>query len=104
MVDHGFEVHKDEKGEVVNMREIMNNKNEYKRLMLRKSHLKFTSLLNTIQTTNHMIRLSLKQWSMYMTDCEKWMCHFINESALPYSFRDLNPLGEDLIRNSLSGV
>ena len=72
--------------------------------MLRKSHYRFSIMLTTLQTTNHMFQLSLKQWSLYMTDYEKWMCQYIQDSALPYSFLNLSHLGESLIRNSLGGV
>lgn len=57
-----------------------------------------------MQTTNHLLKLSLKQWTLYLTSCEKWMCTFIQDSALPYSFSQLTKVGAELVRNSVSGV
>ena len=72
--------------------------------MLRKAHFRFSIMMTTIRTTNHILELSLKQWSLFLTNYDQWLCEFIQESNLPYSFLKLNVLGETLIRNSLNGV
>ena len=82
----------------------MRNNSEFKKIMIRKAHYKFSIMMTTMQTTNHMLRLSLNSWSMFLTNSEKWMCGFISESSLPYSFSQLTSIGEEIFRHSLTGV
>ena len=104
MVDFGLQASKDEKGQSLNKCEIMRNISEYQKIMVRKSHYRFSIILTTIQTSNHLLRLSLRQWATYLMNCEKWMCMFLSDSTLPYSFKQLSPMGEAVISNTVSSV